>query len=64
MKKAPKAKERPVHKISFDSLIAWGCLCGARWMNDKLKGKTDDALEAEREAAFAHHVRDMERGGF
>lgn len=64
MKKAPKEKEKPVHKISFDSLISWGCLCGARWMNERLKGKTDEALEAEREAAFEAHAREMERGGF
>lgn len=57
-------KKRPIHKPSFESLVAWGCLCGARWMNDKLKSKSDDDLAAERDAAFAYHETEMERGGF
>lgn len=61
---SPKKKERPMHKVSFESLVSWGCICGGRWMNEKLKGKTDAQLETERELAFDAHVADMEAKGY
>ena len=57
-------KQKPIHKISFESLIAWGCLCGGRWMQEHLKGKSDEDLVIEREESYATHLRDMERQGF
>ena len=45
-------------------MIAWGCICGGRWMNESLKGKTDEALLIERDEAFAQHEREMELKGF
>lgn len=59
-----KKKDRPIHRISFESMIAWGCLCGGRFLNQNLKGKSDDDLILEREESFAQHQRDMEVGGW
>jgi len=56
---SPRKKERPIHKISFESMIAWGCICGARWMNETLKGRTDAELLIERDLAFDRHVEEM-----
>jgi hypothetical protein len=61
---AKKGKGRPIHKVSFESMMAWGCLCGARWMNEHLRGKSDEDLIVERDEAFARHEREMERQGF
>lgn len=33
-------------------------------MNEYLRGKSDRDLEIERDEAFAHHVREMERQGY
>jgi hypothetical protein len=57
-------KKKPIHQISFETLVAWGCLCGGRWMNEFLKGKSDDDLIIERQEAYATHLREMERQGF
>lgn len=59
-----KGGEKPIHKVSFESLVAWGCLCGARWYNEQLRGKSDEDLILERERAFEDHVRQMQRQGF
>lgn len=53
----------PRHLPSFESLIAWGCICGGRWMNEHLKGKSDSDLEIERDEAFARHELEMELQG-
>lgn len=52
---------KPIHQISFESLISFGCICGFRWMNEYLHGKSDDDLIIEREEVFASHLREMER---
>lgn len=57
-------KKRPIHEVSFESMVAWGCLCGARWNNDFLKDKSDADLFVERDEAFARHQREMEITGF
>lgn len=53
-------RQRPIHRTSYETMIAWGCLCGARWMNEALKGKTDEELVAERTATYAEHLDDVE----
>mgnify|MGYP001586199690 CR=1 FL=1 len=57
-------KEKPIHKVSFDSMVSVGCLCGFRWHNHELKGKSDRDLIEERDCAFLEHCRDMEKAGF
>lgn len=59
-----KNRQEPIHRISFESMVAWGCLCGGRWMNEHLKDKTDEELLIERDEAFAFHLREMERQGY
>ena len=56
------------HVVSYESLVAWGCICGATWMNEFLKGKSDDELLAERDRAYKRHllkngVQNPEEGG-
>ena len=60
----PKKPDRQKHLTSYESLIAWGCICGARWLNEKLKGKSDGVLAAERDNAFYDHVKKMQAEGF
>ncbi len=59
-----KPKQPPIHKISFESLVSWGCLCGGRWYNEHLKDKTDEDLVIEGQETYAAHLREMERQGF
>lgn len=64
-----KKKERPIHETSFETLISWGCLCGGRFYNEKLRTdegrqKTTEELVAERDAAFDIHVAQMKKEGF
>ena len=59
-----KKKEAPIHQLSFSSMIAWGCLCGGRWLNEHLKNKTDEELIIECDSAFQYHVREMEKAGY
>ena len=44
------------HIQKSESLTTWICACGGRWMNDRLKGKTDWDLAIERDLAFEAHV--------
>ena len=60
----PPKPKKPLHQPSYESMVSWGCLCGARWYNDQLRGKRDDELVIEREVAFTNHVRDMEKAGY
>lgn len=51
------------HLLSYESLVTWGCICGKTWMNEFLKGKSDEELIAERELSFRRHIlrsRDVE----
>jgi hypothetical protein len=37
-------------------LMGFSCSCGTQWKTDKLRGKTDEDLEAERDEEFRRHV--------
>lgn len=50
--------------MTAKSMVAYSCACGARWLNEFLRGKSDEDLIIEREEAFATHLREMERQGF
>ena len=58
-----KRKQTQRCGTTSESMIAFSCVCGFRWHNEKLKGKTDEALIVERDEAFMFHVDAMEQLG-
>ena len=70
---APRQPRKTRHVPSYESMIAWGCVCGARWMNEELRRpdgsgarvqKSDEELIEERDIAFAEHEREMKAKGY
>ncbi len=62
-KKKPE-DQAPGHRMTSRSMVAFTCACGGRWMNEFLKGKSDEDLTLEVEEAFVRHEREMEAGGW
>jgi hypothetical protein len=52
------------HQRRWENMVAWRCTCGGSWNNEKLKGKSDEELLAERDASFATHISEMEQRGY
>ena len=52
------------HQEKDKSLVSVRCSCGFLFYNEFLKGKRDDELEYERDAAFARHVQELEGMGY
>ncbi|MDD5302043.1 MAG: hypothetical protein PHS14_02955 [Elusimicrobia bacterium] len=68
-KKKPEPLPEPRHGTTSESMVAWTCRCGGRWMNERMRKeggvqKTDAELVIERDSAFLDHVREMERQGY
>jgi len=59
-----RGQNKQNHKITYESLVTFGCTCGFRWHNEHLRGKSDYDLNIEREEAFASHQWEMEKQGF
>ncbi len=59
-----KQPPEPKHGTTAEAMISWSCKCGGRWMNEQLKGKSDEQLIVERDEAFMRHVREMEQAGY
>lgn len=66
-RKRRESPPEPRCGTTSESMVAWTCRCGGRWMNEKLRKedgvqKTDEELIIERDSAFLNHVREVERG--
>lgn len=65
----PEPDPEPRHGTTSESMISWSCMCTEHWYNEKLRHsdgtqKTDEELVIEKDEAFAHHLREMEREGY
>ena len=52
------------HAKRTESLVFCACVCGWRYYNSELKGKTDQRLIEDRDLAYELHIRELEGLGY
>lgn len=54
----------PAHAKRAESMVFCACVCGWRWYNESLKGKSDEDLLEERDREYETHIRELEKQGY
>jgi hypothetical protein len=52
------------HQIKSRSMVRVRCGCGWFFHNETLRGKKNEEIQYETDAAFERHLKDMELAGF
>lgn len=53
--------EKLEHVFVYFGLIRVGCSCGWRFYHETLKGKTNEQIEADCQAAYDKHIREFRK---